>query len=446
MKFIICILAVVVWVGLMCSNGWTDDRFASRVADYSNLGASPYDDPNSALGRPSLWMKGAPGPGNSDGIFACSMICGAWNTDPNGNKLITTVKAGGYLTVEFDKPILDDPANWFGKDFIVFGNSAFSGAGGYISVDTDMGAYRILNGTSGTWEPGTVSVSQDGVTWYTFTSGPFVDDFAPTQAFTWDRDTRCWDIELDPTKPVNPSLTKASFAGKTVADAIDLYNGSAGGAAFDISGLPLAVDANGRKWIRFVRINGGTPAPEVDAVARVSNVPPIATIADAKRQAEMTGVRIEGVITAGSSELGNCFYIESEDRSCGVMVTGRSAERGRKVIVGGVMSALNGEKRVKAISLDDDGEGSAAPLGMSGRTMSGCKIAVGLLVRTWGKVGDVDEAGMTFTVDDGSGCKVTCIAPNDPWFTLPGNGDFISVTGVCSGGPVLRIRAQDDIN
>lgn len=443
--------ACLLGIAALCGGAAADDRTPSAVVGYANLGASPYDDPNAALGRPTTWFKAVAGQGNPGGNFACSMVAGAYNTDLNNNKVITTINTGGYITLRFDVPIEHDPANWYGRDFIVFGNSAFTGTG-YVYWNTNMETLKISNGPGGIWEPSTVSVSQDGVTWYDFTDGPFADDFAPTQAFTWDRDTHDWDLELDWTKPLDPGLTKSSFSGKYVADAIDLYNGSAGGAAFDISGLPLSTNAEGRKWVQFIRVNGS--GGEVDAVSRVSRVPDPTPIADAKLLADGATVRLaESIVTAGKSELGDCFYVESPTRACGIKVTGRSVERNRRVIVGGVMATVNGERKVKAMSIDDCGPDTLAPVGVANKSLREGVSTTGLLVRTWGHAGSIDTERGTFTVDDGSGAGVKCIAPPDPYFELPTDGAFVVVTGISSIElneqsqlvGVLRIRTQADI-
>lgn len=72
---------------------------------------------------------------------------------------------------------------------------------------------------------------------------------------------------MDFTKPVNPALAswfQPGVTSLTVADAIDLYDGSGGGTGFDLaeSGFPE---------VRYVRIEGlpGFDAGEVDALAAV---------------------------------------------------------------------------------------------------------------------------------------------------------------------------------
>jgi hypothetical protein len=102
--------------------------------------------------------------------------------------------------------------------------------------------------------------------WYTFTNGPYFDTGTyPTQAFAWDRQTDTWGAELDWTKPVNPALNPSvDFAGRSVADVIDLYNGSAGGTGYDLA-------ESGFDWIRYIGVtSNGTSQPEIDGFADVS--------------------------------------------------------------------------------------------------------------------------------------------------------------------------------
>ena len=74
-------------------------------------------------------------------------------------------------------------------------------------------------------------------------------------------------------QPVDPGLSFASFAGKSVARIAETYGDSAGGTGFDISRLDLPADPNtGKKWFSYIRIDDGPGAgfPEIDAVSDVS--------------------------------------------------------------------------------------------------------------------------------------------------------------------------------
>jgi len=316
-----------------------DDRFAGSVVSYGNLGGGIYGHPEAVLGRPTTWIKEPGGPGAPAGTCACSMVYGAWNVAPDGSYLVTTVGSAnttGYIIVEFDNPICDDPANWHGLDLIVFGNAAFTTASGYVTYDTDMETCMINNNGSIWQESVTVAVSPDNVNWYEYPS-PVSDSYWPTNAFSWNRDTHAWGNDLDPTKPVDPSLTPSDFAALSVADAIELYRGSAGGTAYDLA-------QSGFAWIRYVKFtsNGG----EVDAIARVSR--PL-TIAEAKALPDGTPVSLgANWVTAGASDFAGCFYIESADRTSGIKVTGGSAESGTSVLVSGVMSTVDGERVIRA--------------------------------------------------------------------------------------------------
>ena len=122
-----------------------------------------------------------------------------------------------------------------------------------------------------------MSVSQDGVTWYSFNNGPFADDLFPTQAYKWDRQNARWtDKEMDFTKPVDPNLGYSDFVDISAADAIDLYDGSGGGTGYDLQNLAdynnLAVDPNtGYRWIQYVKLTGTAESQGViDAISDVA--------------------------------------------------------------------------------------------------------------------------------------------------------------------------------
>ena len=333
-------LAVLVVCGaaLLAMRTPADDRFAARWVSYDHLGGGLYGSPDAILGRPTTWITEPGGPGVPAGTYACSMVYGAWNTAPDGSYVVTTIgnfNNTGQIIVEFDKPICNDPANWYGLDFIVYGNSAFVSTG-YVSYNTDMEIYRINNYASITAESVSVSVSPDLVHWYDYPS-PVADNYWPANAFAWNRQTHAWADQLDPTKPVDSSLGPGDFGGLYVADAIDLYKGSAGGTTFDLA-------PSGFSSIRYIKLssNGG----EVDAIARVSR--PL-SIAEAKGMPDGMPVSLgPQIVSAGSSEFGDCIYLQSPDRTCGIKVTGKTAGLGAQVLVTGVMSTVDGERVIRA--------------------------------------------------------------------------------------------------
>jgi hypothetical protein len=220
--------------------------FATEVVYGPNMtsgpfGPSPYDDPCSVLGKPTTEIYDS----ELFETFYCSLVYPAWNTDPNGNKLVTMLAPGAAIVVKFDHEVAHDPGNPYGIDFIVFGNSFFNSE--YIHPDTNMEDCFLTNPASVYGKPVIVSVSQDGNNWYTYSNGPYADSAFPTNAYAWDRQNHCWGKELDWTKPVDPNLTVSSFNGLSAADAIDLYGGSAGGTGFSLA-------ESGFNWIQYVKV------------------------------------------------------------------------------------------------------------------------------------------------------------------------------------------------
>ncbi|MGD0571716.1 MAG: hypothetical protein ABSB11_01695 [Sedimentisphaerales bacterium] len=248
--------------------------FASELVSYGgSLGPSPYNDPCSVLGKPSTVCKNLPGLG-LDPNFRVKLVEPAYDVDLNDKKVVTKLNPGAFIVVKFDHKVVDYPGNLYGIDFIVFGNSWFKGTGN-ISDSINMNTYALTNG--GQFEQIEVSVSQDGVTWYSFNNGPFADDLFPTQAYKWDRQNACWtDREMDFTKPVDPNLGYSDFVNISAADAIDLYDGSGGGTGYDLQNLAdynnLAVDPNtGYRWIQYVKLTGTAESQGViDAISDVA--------------------------------------------------------------------------------------------------------------------------------------------------------------------------------
>ena len=272
---------------------WIDYRPNGMISDW--LSGDPFDDPAAALGRPTVDTTG------DDWFIPMNTPAPVVPVYPpfRSGELVY-LGEGGSLTLSFNHAVCDDENNPYGIDFIVFGNAAQTVGGDQSWVNGDPLAVQA--GPSGGSEPGIVSVSQDGTTWYSFTSnpsfmaddpsfvklpadapdGPFCDGFAPTLGRVYDpcwaetslgNWNRFWAEPTNPTLPVDPALSYASLAGMSVARMAQTYGDSAGGTGYDLARLDLPVDPNtGKKWFQFVRIDdapgGGTT--DIDAVADVS--------------------------------------------------------------------------------------------------------------------------------------------------------------------------------
>ena len=103
-------------------------------------------------------------------------------------------------------------------------------------------------------------MSSDGVSFYELTPSlaPVVDGPFPT------------DGSGDFTKPLDPALKTSSFNGKDMVGIRQLYGGSGGGSAYDISwarnnaGQPVPLDA-----IRYIQISVSSGVSEIDAISAV---------------------------------------------------------------------------------------------------------------------------------------------------------------------------------
>lgn len=245
-----------------CASVVQAQTFASSVVEAQGLGGDPfYNDPTAMLGRPTLWNHDEFGGGPKQRV-ATSIVYGPWQLDDQGNNVITSIPVGGHVIVSFEEPIVDDPANWYGMDFTVYGNASFL-ANGFVEWNTNLENLTIT-GPEVFAEPTEVSVSPDLVNWFTYTT-TFADDLFPTQAFNWDFDIHNWGADADWTKPVNPNLTGEDFDGLSAADGIALYEGSAGGTSFDL-------DESGFTSIRYIRFDGS--GGEIDGVSRVGHAVP----------------------------------------------------------------------------------------------------------------------------------------------------------------------------
>ncbi|MHC4696315.1 MAG: hypothetical protein ACYTFA_06205 [Planctomycetota bacterium] len=287
---------VVVLLGsFLLPNPAAGDPWADEVVDAAAAldGTELYNDPLSVLGMPATTFY--------DNFFTfqqfyVSLAAGPFNLDaPDGDKLITTINAGQYIKVRFDGPVEDDPRNPFGIDLIVFGNSFLVGSG-LLTSTTDMETHYLTSGIFPEFV--TVAVSPTGVGdpqthpehWHVYDSGPFADSLYPTNAYLWDREAHDWGDPLDFTTPVDPSRQLTDFAGHSVADAIDMYECSAGGTGYDLS-------ESGFDSITYVYLT--STGGEVDALSDV-----FSSLGDFDRDGD--------VDLRDLAQFQNCFYPERE--------------------------------------------------------------------------------------------------------------------------------------
>jgi hypothetical protein len=227
------------------------DPWADQVVSYTPGVLPPehatYVNPATALGEPERFT--------GEGVFPGAVT--PFNPAFLDNEIVS-IGVGGSLTLRFNEPVRNDPANPYGIDLLVFGNAGYIADEGY---DVTSGA---LFGNS---TQGRIEVSRDGVQWFTVPGvqpdGPF-----PTlgyQDVTDPYTSPPGNVLTDFTKPVNPAFDPAH---KSLSEIIAGYDGSGGGAGVDIGALGLSD-------ISYVRISflGTSGDLQVDALADVSPVP-----------------------------------------------------------------------------------------------------------------------------------------------------------------------------
>jgi len=239
------------FVGALFAPAIVSAQFADSVVSYvSGTGFQPgYNAPASALGEPSRVTPGTFG-GPVDPFNSAYL-----------SSQLVSLGVGGSLTVQFNSPILNHPANPFGLDFNIFGNAglvvtnAMDENWNYIGTPRTDGSLYGADATSTR-----VSVSADGISFFTLNPvlSPLVDGFFPTDG--------SGNFGL----PVNPALNAGSFVGQDLPGVRSLYNGSGGGRGFDIS---WAQDGFGNSVslasISFVRVEVLGGNAEIDGFAVV---------------------------------------------------------------------------------------------------------------------------------------------------------------------------------
>jgi hypothetical protein len=195
----------------------------------------------------------------------------------------------------------------------------------------------------------------------------------------------------------------------------------------------------------------------------------LSSIASAKAAPNGMKVTLAGqVVSAGSTQLTNCFYIEDSDRTAGIRIAdATSVDLGKLVDVTGTLATVAGERQLindtvtvypstgtvpgpVAMGLASLG-GAAANSNVPG-VLNGVGLNnIGLLVKVWGQVNSVGTN--SFIVRDGTNqpgktpLDVTIVCPAG--VTLPTVGQYVGITGIssCNSSSVRQVlvRKQNDI-
>ncbi len=255
---------IVTTILLLAGSVSSADPWADAIVEAHPAldGSGLYNDARSVLGPPASFFYDALMRRQRE----VSLVSPAIYLDaPDGQKLVTTIHTGQFVKVRFDEPVEDHARNPFGIDFMVYGNSFFVGTG-FALPDTDMASFLLTGGIFA--ESVMVAVSPTGIghpqthpdEWYEYADGPFCDGLFPTNAFLWNRGVQDWGLPADSTLPTDPSLSASGFSRLSAADAIALYECSAGGTGFDLASSGFSV-------IQYVYLTSA--GGEVDALADV---------------------------------------------------------------------------------------------------------------------------------------------------------------------------------
>lgn len=245
--------------------------FAAQVIGSSNLDAfAPDNDPAALLSGPMLQFYDPFDGAVTDRV---SIIDPAFNVTPSGTNGLVVIEPGGQITVNMGRKIYANANDPYGVDLIIYGNTFFdnfSGAVGLVSDTTDLSTVTLKNSASAGHQA-IISVSQDGVNWFTYTNTPTL---FPDQSYRWDDTNMIWTAdEMNANKPLNPYLYTNNFASQTVASVLDQFAGASGGTGYSLqmSGLP---------WIQYVRVQALTNASLHSVLDAIAAVNP-ATVGDA---------------------------------------------------------------------------------------------------------------------------------------------------------------------
>jgi len=227
----------------LLTNPWAD----SVISFDEGVGGSPgYNSPAAAIGEPTRLT----GEGIWPGVV--SPFNPPWLAEE-----IVSIGSSGSLVVAFDEPVVDDPANPWGVDLIVFGNT------GCIDNSYPDGIVGGLFSDDG----GVIEVSADGKQWVAITA-TLADGLWPTRGYI---DSQPYDSvggiqPSDFTMPVDPRLTLSDVMGLNNDEFMEYYRTSGGGTPIDLA-------ETGLDEISFVRILVGSTSKlsvEIDGMSDVN--------------------------------------------------------------------------------------------------------------------------------------------------------------------------------
>jgi len=227
----------------LITNPWADSVVSF---DEGVGGTEGYNLPEVSLGEPSRFT----GEGIWPGVV--SPFNAPWVADE-----IVSIGAGGSLVVAFGEPVQNDPANPWGVDFLIFGNT------GCIDNSYPNGVVGGIFSDDG----GLVEVSQDGISWHVI-STELADGLWPTRGYL---DSQPYDaVEGSAlsnfTLPVDPRLSLEDVMNLDNTGLMELYKDSGGGTPIDIA-------ETGLESIAFVRISvdeSSKLTPEIDGFSDVA--------------------------------------------------------------------------------------------------------------------------------------------------------------------------------
>ena len=260
-----------------------------------------------------------------------------------------------------------------------------------------------------------------------------------------------------------PSPDYYEYAVGSTPGAQDIlpYTSSALTREMTQTGLSMTV---GQKYYVSVRGVKSITGP-VGSSDGIEVAPGYDAINEAKALTDGSPVALYG--KAVTAVFPDCAYVQEPFIAGLRVVTSRPIAPEQEVELAGVITGSGSERTIQADTVIATGTaGPVKPLAMKNKTLGGTQLApstmqieprydglnnMSMLVRVWGLVKTVDDVGHTFTIDDGSGAPVKCIAPAT--VDLPEPNNYISVNGIVSCEPsglyfqrLLLIRQGEDIS